>query len=112
MWWIPVVAAVTAVLALILFSPVKIRVFTQNGVNATARYLILKRELYPAPPKKEKKKKPAKEQKKKEKPKKEQPNDLSNILDGADVHLFRFEDRQDLFEEADFEELNSFLAKN
>ena len=80
MWWIPVVAAVTAVLALILFSPVKIRVFTQNGVNATARYLIFKRELYPAPSKKEKKKKPAKEQKKKEKPKKEQPSDFSNIL--------------------------------
>ena len=79
MWWIPAVAAVTAVLALILFSPVKIRVFTQNGVNATARYLIFKRELYPAPPKKEKNKKP-KEQKKKEKPKKEQTNDFSNIL--------------------------------
>ncbi|MBO4353908.1 MAG: hypothetical protein J5860_03085 [Clostridia bacterium] len=79
MWWIPVVAAVAAILALILFSPVKIRVFTANGVNVTARYLIFKRELYPAPPKKEKKKKP-KEQKKKEKPKKEQTADFSNVL--------------------------------
>ena len=79
MWWIPVVAAVAAILALILFSPVKIRVFTLNGVNVTARYLIFKRELYPAPPKKEKKKKP-KEQKKKEKPKKEQTADFSNVL--------------------------------
>ena len=79
MWWIPVVAAVAAILALILFSPVKIRVFTANGVNVTAWYLIFKRELYPAPPKKEKKKKP-KEQKKKEKPKKEQTADFSNVL--------------------------------
>ena len=37
---------------------------------------------------------------------------MERILDGADVRLFRFEDRQDLFEEADFEELNSFLTKN
>ena len=79
MWWIQVVAAVAAILALILFSPVKIRVFTLNGVNVTVRYLIFKRELYPAPPKKEKKKKP-KEQKKKEKPKKEQTADFSNVL--------------------------------
>ncbi|MBQ1343482.1 MAG: DUF2726 domain-containing protein [Firmicutes bacterium] len=38
--------------------------------------------------------------------------DMERILDGADVHLFRFEDRQDLFEEEDFAELNSFLTKS
>ncbi len=40
----------------------------------------------------------------------EKVRDMERILDGADVRLFRFADRQDLFEEADFEELNQYLT--
>ena len=36
--------------------------------------------------------------------------DMERILDGADIRLFRYADRQDLFEEEDFAELNSYLA--
>ena len=40
----------------------------------------------------------------------EKLRDMERILDGADVRVFHFEDQQDLFEENDFAELNSFLT--
>lgn len=40
----------------------------------------------------------------------EKVRDMERILDGADVRVFHFEDRQDLFEEQDFAELNGFLT--
>ena len=36
--------------------------------------------------------------------------DMERILDGADIRLFRYPDKQDLFTEEDFAELNSFLT--
>lgn len=41
----------------------------------------------------------------------EKVRDMERILDGADIRLFRFADRQDLFEEEDFAELNRFLTQ-
>lgn len=79
MWWIFVAAAAALILALILLSPLKLELCVGDGVNVTARFLIFKRVIVPAPPKKDKRqKKRSKGQNKKKQTAKSQKRETSS----------------------------------